>query len=193
MKNNLKEISGNWELGFALDKHVLSSVYLCDNQYGHPTFDTTRSEIGEAIYQLKYKKDWGQVDPLAKEFVRSVFPKFKNVGLLIPMPPSNVRAKQPVTELTEAIGRLTGIPVFDNLLIKAKDGEELKNISGKDAKIEALRGRFTINDAIQGSGPWNALIIDDLYDTGATLEMACAALNGYTKISSAFVSTFTWK
>jgi len=193
MKNDLKEIAGNWNLGYSLDKHVLSSVFTGDNQYGHPTFDTTRSEIGEAIYQLKYRNDWTQVEPLAKVFVDCVFPRFKNIGLLIPMPPSTRRSRQPVLELTTAIGAITKTPVFDNILSKTTNGIQLKNITGKEAKIEILKDSFTITDGIQGNGPWNALIIDDLYDTGATLEVACSALKGYPKIKSIFVATFTWK
>ena len=53
MKTVIRQITGSWDLGYVLDKHVLSSVYLGDNAYGHPQFDTTRSEVGEALYKLK--------------------------------------------------------------------------------------------------------------------------------------------
>ena len=42
-------------------------VYLGDDEYGHPRFNTTRSEPGEALYQLKYRADWNQVQPLAAQ------------------------------------------------------------------------------------------------------------------------------
>ena len=38
-------IFGNWKEGFAFDLHTISSVYLGDNEYGHPVFDTKRSEM----------------------------------------------------------------------------------------------------------------------------------------------------
>ncbi|WP_454743956.1 hypothetical protein [Cupriavidus necator] len=53
MKTNLKQIFGNWDLGYALDKHTLRSTYIGDNEYGHPQFNTERSEPGEALFQLK--------------------------------------------------------------------------------------------------------------------------------------------
>lgn len=37
-----------------LDKHIKTSLYLGNNEYGHPDFDTTRSELGEFIYDIKY-------------------------------------------------------------------------------------------------------------------------------------------
>ena len=48
-------LQGPWERGYSLDKQVLHSEFIGNNQYGHPMFDTTRTEIGEAMYQLKYQ------------------------------------------------------------------------------------------------------------------------------------------
>ena len=108
MEISIKEVLGNWDLGYALDKHVLSSTYIGDNKYGHAEFDTKRSEVGESLYQLKCKGDWNQVEPLAEELARSVYPSFNQVGLLVPMPASNVRPKQPITELTRELGKIQG-------------------------------------------------------------------------------------
>ena len=47
-------IDGPWIEGFVLDRHVISSVpigYLGE----HTQFDTTRSALGELVYQLKYR------------------------------------------------------------------------------------------------------------------------------------------
>lgn len=193
MKVSIKEVLGNWDLGYALDKHVLSSTYIGDNQYGHAEFDTKRSEVGESLYQLKYKGDWNQIEPLAGELARSVYPCFNQVGLLVPMPASNVRSKQPVTELTREFGKIVGIPVFDDILLKKANGPQLKDVKTKDEKLEVLKDCFIINDKIEGMGSRNALLVDDLFDTGASLEMACAALRKYSKIKNVYVATLTWK
>ena len=92
MKNSIRKIEGNWDFGYVLDKHVLSSSYIGDNAQGHPQFDTTRTEVGEALYQLKYKHDWNQAPLLATEMAIHICPLFKDVQLLIPMPASNPRA-----------------------------------------------------------------------------------------------------
>ena len=47
-------MDGPWIEGFVLDRHVISSVpigYLGE----HMQFDTTRSALGELVYQLKYR------------------------------------------------------------------------------------------------------------------------------------------
>jgi len=193
MKSSIRRIEGNWDLGYVLDKHVLSSTYLGENAQGHPQFDTTRSEVGEALFRLKYRSDWSQIDPLARELAVSIYPKFDTVEILIPMPPSNRRVKQPVTALAEALGRLVDRPVFEGLLIKRADGKQLKDLHSKLEKVEALEGSFSVQDQIEGNGPWNALLVDDLFDTGASLEEACAALRTYPKIRKIYVAALTWK
>jgi predicted amidophosphoribosyltransferase len=107
MKNNIREICGNWDRGFVLDKHTLHSEYIGDNEHGHPQFNTTRSEVGEALYQLKYKGSFGNVSPLAQEIVDNLVPKFGKIGLVVPIPPSRPRPKQPVVEIARAVAKAT--------------------------------------------------------------------------------------
>ena len=57
MNVNVMKITGNWDLGYVLDWHVESSDFLGHNQFGRAEFDTKRSEIGEAVFQLKYRHD----------------------------------------------------------------------------------------------------------------------------------------
>lgn len=193
MKVSIKKISGVWDLGYALDKHIISSTFTGNNEQGHPTFDTIRTEAGEALYQLKYKNDENKIKPLAVALAEYIYPQFENVGLLIPMPASTARRIQPVTEVTRALGGLVEKPVFDDFLFKKSGGQKLKDIVGKQEKLEALKGKFTVNGVIEGNGQRNALLIDDLYDTGATLEVACTALRTYPKLAKIYVATLTWK
>ena len=112
------------------------------------------------------------------------------------MPPSTVRARQPVDEIANELGQLTGIPVFDTMVIKAPaphGSQQLKNMKNKAEKVAALEGRFTINPAIINEGRWNVLLLDDLFDTGATMETVCAALWTYPKIHKVYAAAITWK
>lgn len=86
MKTSIKQLPGRWDLGYALDKHTLSSVFIGTDGAGHSQFQTQRSEAGEALYQLKYCNDWSQVENLAEALVSNLFPKYMSVGLIIPMP-----------------------------------------------------------------------------------------------------------
>jgi len=196
MKTNVKKIDGNWDHGIVLDKHVLSSTYTGDNEYGHPTFDTTRSEIGEALYQLKYKGDWSQIPLLGSALAKAATSHFGEIGFVIPMPPSNMRARQPVFELADAVGAALKIPVFKEMLVKqpaAAGAPQLKDLGSKEEKIAALEGRFTLAEIINNEGSWNALVVDDLFDSGASMEAACRILRPYNKIRNLYVAALSWK
>lgn len=196
MQVQVKKIDGSWDLGYTLHKHVLSSSFSHYNEYGHAQYDTTRSEPGEAVFQLKYRSDWTQVGPLAAELETTLLPMFGKIGLIIPMPASSVRAKQPVDEIAKELGRLTGIPVFDDIIVKspAPDGApQLKNLSGREAKDAALEGRFSINNAITNEGRWSALVLDDLFHTGATMDAVCKTLRTYNKINKIYAAAITWR
>lgn len=196
MEVQVRKLQGSWDLGYALHKHTLSSVYIGDDEWGHARFDNTRSEPGEALYQLKYRSDWDQVEPLAAQVQATLLPLFGKIGLIVPMPASTVRAKQPVNELAYALGRLTGIPVFDEMVTKtpAPPGSTpLKNMHTRAEKDAALAGRFGINQCITNEGHWNALLLDDLFDTGATMDAVCQALRTYRKINRIYAAAITWK
>ncbi|MFA4483906.1 ComF family protein, partial [Xanthomonas perforans] len=162
MQVQVKKIDGSWDLGYAMHKHTLHSVHLGVDEYGHDRFDTTRSEPGEALYQLKYKNDWNQVGPLAAQLKASLLPLFEKVAMIIPMPASTIRARQPVSEIAEELGRLAGIPVFDNIIVKSAapaGAPQLKNLNSRQEKDAALAGRFSINPSITNEGHWNALVL----------------------------------
>ncbi len=193
LKVSLRQIRGMWDEGWVLDKHSVSSVYTGDDAYGHPQFNTTRTEVGEATYQLKYHKDWTQAKPLAQAIVQNIFPKFSQVGFIVPMPASSQRARQPVTEVATELGALANIPVFNNVLMKATNGKSLKDLKTKEEKIEAIGSSLSVNDGISGKGPWNVLVVDDLFHTGASMETACKVLRTYRKVGKIYVAALTWR
>ncbi|MES0172626.1 ComF family protein [Mesorhizobium sp. M0006] len=192
----VKKLDGSWDAGFALHKHTLTSVYLGDNEFGRPQFDTTRSEPGEALFQLKYRGDWSQVGPLAAELQQTLLPLFGKIGIIIPMPASTVRTRQPVEEIANELGRLAKIPVFNKIIVKApapQGAPQLKNLHTREEKDAALEGRFSINPSITNDGRWNALVLDDLFDTGATMDAVCRTLRTYKKIDRVYAASITWK
>lgn len=196
MDVNLRELHGNWDKGFALHKHILSSVPVGHNQSGYMQFDNTRSEPGEALYQLKYKDDFNQVDPLAQAIRDHIAPVLGQFAMVIPMPATKQRARQPVHEITEKLSKLTDTFYANGLLLKhppVPGSPEIKNLGSKEEKVAALAGRFYLNEAcITNNGKWGALLVDDKYDTGASLEAACSILRTYAKIGQIFVATCSW-
>ncbi len=193
MKVALREIAGPWTQGWVLDKHTLKSTYLGDDAQCHAQFDTVRSEAGEATYQLKYRSQWDRASVLAEALAEYIWPKLGRVGFIVPMPASKSRPRQPVTEVANALGLMKTVPVFENSLLKSAPGKMLKDLTTKEEKLAVLSGTFSIHDAISDSGKWNVLLIDDLFDTGASMEEACKALRSYTKVDGIYVAAFTWK
>jgi predicted amidophosphoribosyltransferase len=193
LKVSLREIRGPWNEGWVLDKHSVSSQCVGHNAQGHPVFETTRTEVGEATFQLKYRSNWGNTKPLAQAIAENICPKLAQIGFIVPMPATNARNRQPVTEIANELGALLGIPVFDSVLVKAPNGNSLKNLNSKEEKIDAIGDSLSINDVIQGDGPWNVLVIDDLFHTGASMEAACKVLRAYSKVRRIYVAVLTWR
>ena len=134
--------------------------------------------------------------PLAAELEETLLPRFGKIGLIIPMPASTVRARQPVEEIAIELGRLAKIPVFNDIIVKAPSPQgatQLKNLHTREEKDAALEGRFSINPSITNKGCWNALLLDDLFDTGATMDAVCRTLRTYKKIDRVYAASLTWK
>lgn len=193
MQANLRAIYGGWDKGYALDKHMIRSVYLGDDEWGHAKFDNQRTEIGEAVYQLKYRQDFDRVPHLAQVIYDNVRLRFPNIGLVVPMPASKMRVRQPVHAVAEHLAVMLGVASFDKMLKKKALSKSLKDINDRAEKDAALAGTIQLSRSITNDGKWNALLIDDLYDTGASLDAACKVLREYEKIEKIYVTAMTWK
>jgi len=161
LKVSIKEIAGNWDKGYALDKHIVTSTFTGHNEYGHATFDTIRTEAGEATFQLKYRSDWSQVEPLAQAIVDQIVPKFQNIGLVIPVPASKLRQRQPVYEVAQSVAKKIAVNSFEGIVAKAAPDAAcpaLKDLGSKAEKVAALEGRFSLKDTINPAYSSNPIL-----------------------------------
>ncbi|GAK56569.1 hypothetical protein U27_03531 [Candidatus Vecturithrix granuli] len=180
-------LKGNWRAGWALDIHTVSSSPRPDGG-----FDTVRTEIGEVLYQLKYRYDKKKIAVIAEtaaEFIKSLL-VYKFLGAIIPIPPSNLeRPFQPVLEIALEIGRIISLPVPLDYLIKQKQTIPLKGIEDHESRREQLEGAFHVKD--QRFKEKYVLLFDDLYRSGETLMAATDALYKEGKVARVFVVTLT--
>jgi predicted amidophosphoribosyltransferase len=181
MKTNVEKIAGAWDLGFVLDKQVESSTYLGDDDNGHPQFNTIRTEVGEAVYQLKYKYDATRIDSLASEVVKVVQSHIGSVDVVIPMSPSKVRPSQPVFEIAKAVASKLKKNYSQDTLVKSTPTKQMKDIETREEKVSTLQGTIRVNQNL-GPSPIDVLLVDDIFSSGSSLEVACQALRGYPSI-----------
>jgi len=183
-------ISGRWRDGFALDHHILSSTYLGDNEYGHPVFDTKRTEIGELTYRLKYKGDNSVVAEIADTaagFVRSWNP---GVSTIVPVPASKLtRPQQPVYVLAEAIGERLATPVREGCVTRTKNLPQLKDVREFAERLRLLQDVHAVNQSVIKDQ--RVLLFDDVFQSGATLNAVTEALYTEGRASDVFALTIT--
>lgn len=192
MKTNVMEIRGQWDLGYALDWHVEDSSLLSGhNSGGKPEFDTIRTEIGEAIFQLKYRQDQTKIEALSEAMVANLSSAFQTVSFVVPMPPSKYRSVQPAVELARQVSEKMSLPFFDNILLKQGTTLQMKDIASRKKKAAALMECFYINDEITDSDAYDVLVIDDLCASGASLSAATRVLRSYSKVRKVFVAVFS--
>lgn len=167
MQLNPSVIRGAWDDGRTLDRHIRSSEFLGYNEYGHPQFETTRTELGELLYRLKYNGDQSAVVPIAQATYEFVQGWKCGVSIIVPVPPSKTRAVQPLFQIADEVGRLLSIPVDKASVRKTKATPELKNVE-LAKRVEMLAEAHSIEGGtIKGQ---RVLLLDDLYQSGTTLN-----------------------
>jgi predicted amidophosphoribosyltransferase len=167
-------IPGRWRQGYALDYHIVRSEFLYHDEYGHPVFESERSEIGELLYRLKYRADTTVVEELADSAARFVKSWSPEVDLIVPVPASRSRFMQPVLVFGEAFAARLDLTFCDGCLRKTREAPELKNVHEYNERLALLEGLFEVDRGlVHGAG---VLLIDDLYRSGATLNAAADAL-----------------
>jgi predicted amidophosphoribosyltransferase len=182
---------GPWKEGYALHVHMLSSSFIGYDGAGHPRFDSTRSPVGELLYQLKYRGDRTAAEELARaaaEFLKTWAPPVEGI---VPVPPSVRRREQPVLAVATAIAKLTGIPLMASCLSKIKATPQLKDVVEYNERKEVLGNAFGV-EAAQTRGK-SILLFDDLFGSGATVGHIAQVLKTQGKASAVYLLTLTTK
>ena len=180
----IKLESEKWIEGYAFSVHTLYSIYVGENEFGHPIYDTKRTQMGELVYQLKYKQNLSvlpQIITLLKS--DSTFVSFirKDFVLLVPATRKD-RKFQPVEIVADAIGKEFGISIIKDM-IEAENHTEIKHVE-KAKKIDILKSSYSYNDHPEIDRNSKIIIFDDLYSSGSTMNVVADLLheNGFTNL-----------
>ncbi len=152
-----RPLKGLWQVGFALDFHS--------------TFrgaEWERSLIGDLVYRLKYEED-RSVLPLLVEHTLALFaahPQMAEFDVIVPVPPSTPRPFQPLEAYCQTLAQAVGKPV-SNYLVKTRPTQPQKEMKTLAQKRANVAGAFAVQGNVAGQ---RILLVDDLCDSGATLE-----------------------
>ena len=186
---NPMKISGAWREGYVLDYHTVSSEFIGDDEFGNPRFETKRTEVGELLYQLKYKRNVNALEALVEltaAFVRKWSP---SVEVIVPVPPTRVRRLQPLIGLATGLGKSLGLPVLEGFVRNVKNTKELKNVFDYNERIKLLEGAYKVRDqSLRGK---SVLLFDDLYRSGATLNKVTQVLYKQGQCSTVYALALT--
>lgn len=144
--------------------------------------------MGELVYQLKYKSNKKALPEIIK-----LLDKIKGIedfDFIIPIPPTNKgREIQPAEEIALALGEKRKVKVLKKFLVNEGD-QELKGITDPIAREEMLREALKINSNKKIEGK-NILLVDDLFRSGTTLQVATDLLYKESKVAKVCVLTMT--
>ena len=166
-------LRGPWTTGFALDWHTLKSIPIGHNAFGRMLFDTTRTPVGQLLYDLKYG---GKTNEQKQQMANDLADTAANfvqqtwrlaIDAIVPAPPSNTRVVQPVALVAEALAGRLGVPVCAKCIVKVKQTPQLKDIKDYDKRSEVLKDAFAADTELCAGK--SLLLFDDLHGSGATV------------------------
>ena len=184
-----KEIRGSWDNGYVLDVHTISSTFIGNNEFGHPEFDTVRSQLGEAIYRLKYKGDKTVIPQVVEAVIEFIRGWGIHPDVVVPIPPSRLdRPFQPVIEIARELAQHMGVPLNTTSLKKTAKTQQMKDVGDLSARVTTLEKTFVSDRNIEGKA---VLLFDDLFQSGATMDVAARTLKGQGMVKSVFALALT--
>jgi predicted amidophosphoribosyltransferase len=190
MKCHPKRIYGQWTEGWALDHHIQHSVFRGHDEFGNPQFDTVRTEVGEALFLLKYRRDKSQVAALVSVACHRLRKWKPPVEMLVTVPPSNRnRQIQPVELIAQGVAAKMGYDLMRDVRFRKKAATQIKNVKDAEERQELLEGAFTVDAAkVQGR---KVLLFDDLFRSGATMNELAATLRKSGKVADVYALALT--
>ena len=184
-----KEIKGSWDQGYVLDVHTISSTMIGYNEFGHPEFDTVRSQLGELVYRLKYKGDKTVIPLVVETIVGFVNSWGIHPDVVVPMPPSKLqRPFQPVIEIAGELAQSLKVPQDTATLKKIKTTQQMKDVGDFSARVATLEAAFTSDEGLEGKA---VLLFDDLFQSGATMNVAARTLRDQGLVKSVYAIALT--
>lgn len=167
---------------WALGKYTLKNHDIIKNK---STSKPHRLKYGQLIYDYKWLDSDSIKDKSIPEIFRSVkyfidgyFPKhMREFNATLPIPPTSVKARTIPFEISKKLEKYGLKNCRELLKVSNKKILPSKNLKTKPEKINNLEGKFLIGDSSYLDGVTGILVIDDVYEQGATAEVILNVIN----------------
>jgi len=160
------ELPGPWSIGIALGMHSDGGAD-----------SSARTEIGELVAQFKYGGERRLVRRLAPALAHALRRHLEDghIDAVTHVPTSRRSSYEPACELAIAVARALGSRSLPRLLRPIRAIQPQKDLTTLWEKRENVEGAFAVRrpGLVRGR---RVLLVDDIYDSGATLAEAWRAL-----------------
>jgi len=146
----------------------------CLGDYSY--MDSEKTSLGKLIYRFKYEANQQAGNILADLASELIKERFSTAEILVTVPPSfRPRVFQPLSFLAEKVSSKTGLKWQKEILARTRLSKPQKELRSKSEKRQNVSGLFKLKNAGAIKGK-KVLLLDDIYDSGATLSEICSVL-----------------
>lgn len=156
-KPHPRPLVGSWQTGWSLGFHSRITGG-----------DWSRSGVGDLTYRLKYDGDVTVLPALIQQTLDlfQAYPEMKQADVILPVPSSTERKVNPVHVFCEALAGKIKMPM-QTLVAKTRQTQPQKEMKTLAQKRANVAGAFSLRGEVKGR---KVLLVDDLFDSGATLD-----------------------
>ena len=136
-------------------------------------------KVKASLYRFKYqnKREYARVyaEEMARRYGAWIGERKIEAVIPVPLHKNRRRARgyNQAEILARELGAILGLPVYQDLLVRARDTKPQKTLNGRERKNNLKNSFKTTQNIVQLK---YILLVDDIYTTGSTLDAAADAL-----------------